>query len=76
MTDITTRRAQTAARGRKHRRLRARGGAAYYVRPNEDLLAEALIKSGMDAEETDNRDKVEAALDGLVAEWIMRKLHE
>jgi hypothetical protein len=65
-----------AVRGRRHRALRRRHKAAYYVRAHEWRLAAALIKSGMPPEETECRAKIEAALDGLVEEWITRKLRE
>jgi hypothetical protein len=76
MTDATHRRAQAAERGRRHRRLRKFGKVAYRVRPHEERLREALRRSGMPPEETWDRDKVEGALDGLVAEWILIKLRE
>jgi hypothetical protein len=76
MTAASTRRAQGRARARRHRALRRRGRAAYCVRAHVERLAAALIKSGMPDEETWCRDKVEAALDGLVEEWVVRKLRE
>ena len=76
MTDADTIRAQAAARRRKHRRLTALGKGAYYVRPHKERLREALRKSGMPAEDTKNCSKVEAALDGLIKEWVLIKLRE
>jgi hypothetical protein len=76
MTDTDTRRTQACERRRKHRRLKLLGKGAYYVRPHKERLAEALRKSGMPAEDTKIRTKVEAALDGLIKEWVLIKLRE
>jgi hypothetical protein len=74
MTDPTRKREQD--RGRRRRRLKLLGKGAYYVRPHKERLAEALRKSGMPAEDTKIRIKVEAALDGLIREWVLIKLRE
>jgi hypothetical protein len=73
MTSARTR-AQGRERGLRHRRLRRRGKAVFEIRPHVERLSEALVLAGMPREETKNHAKVEAALDGLVREWVLTKL--
>jgi hypothetical protein len=70
------RRELTRERARRHRQLKKLGKVAYRVKAHEERLAEALRKSGMTLEESWDRNKVEAALAGLVAEWVLLKLRE
>jgi len=69
-------RAATAARVARWRASKLEGLACYTVRIHDELVLEALARSGLSDEELGRRQVVAAALAELLEQWAERRLKE
>ena len=68
------RRAAAAARQRRHRALERDRRGAYWVRPDLELVFDALAKSGWSDEELARRGLAEAAMTEALESWARWRL--